>query len=101
MSKTVQLRRYEIKPGEFDDFLAWWSDNIPELRRRFGFTIEFAYEDRANNQFVWAVSVPGDETDFEATEKEYLASDERAKAFDGVPQRVERQVNALVKIHVG
>ena len=37
---------------------------------------------------MWAVSAEGDEQAFLRLEETYLASDARAKAFDGVPQRV-------------
>jgi hypothetical protein len=99
--KTVQLRRYFIKGGEFDAFLAWWEDSIAPLRRANGFTVEAAFADRANDEFVWAVSAQGDEAAFAALEQEYNALPSRAKAFDGVPQRVERVVVAFVTVHAG
>ncbi|GAA4061860.1 hypothetical protein [Agromyces indicus] len=94
--KTVQLRRYTLVDGEYDAFVAWWTQWMPRVRSEAGFTIEFAYGIREANQFVWAVSAPGDAEAFVAREQEYLASDARAAAFDGVPQRVAVYDIALV-----
>ena len=98
---TIQLRRYFIKGGEFDAFLAWWEGSIAPLRRANGFTVEAAFADRANDEFVWAVSAAGDEAAFAALELEYNALPSRAKAFEGVPQRVDRVVVAFVTVHAG
>lgn len=94
--KTIQLRRYTLVDGEYDAFVAWWREWMPRVRPEAGFTIEYAYGIREANQFVWAVSAPGDAEAFLAREQEYLASEARAAAFDGVPQRVAEYDIALV-----
>lgn len=94
--KTIQLRRYTLVDGEYDAFVAWWQEWMPRVRSEAGFTIEFAYGVREANQFVWAVSAPGDAEAFVAREQAYLASEGRAAAFDGVPQRVAVYDIALV-----
>lgn len=86
--KTIQLRRYTLVEGEYDAFVAWWAGCMPRVRPAAGFTIEFAYGLPDSGEFVWAVSADGDEEAFLALEREYLASDARAAAFDGVPQRI-------------
>ena len=86
--KTIQLRRYTLVDGEYDAFLDWWREWMPRVRPAAGFAIEFAYGLPETNEFVWAVSAPGDEASFLEQEKTYLSSDERAAAFDGQPQRV-------------
>ncbi|WP_203580661.1 hypothetical protein [Microbacterium hibisci] len=86
--KTIQLRRYTLVEGEYDAFVAWFAQWMPKVRPAAGFTIEFAYGLRETNEFVWAVSAPGDEEAFVALEKEYMATDARAEAFAGQPQRV-------------
>ena len=55
---------------------------------RAGFTIDFAYGLRETNEFVWAVSADGDQDAFLELERAYMASEERAEAFAGVPQRI-------------
>jgi len=86
--KTIQLRRYTLVDGEYDAFVEWWRGAMPAVRPPAGFTIEFAYGLRASNEFVWAVSAPGDRDEFTQLEATYLASDARAAVFAGVPQRV-------------
>lgn len=88
MNKTVQLRRYELVDGMMDAFVAWWP-TIIGVRAKFGFTVEFGIADRSTNQFTWAVSFEGDEAAFKAAEETYLASPERAAAFEGQPKYVE------------
>lgn len=83
--KTIQLRRYSVKPGARDDFLSWWLQTVPALRRDLGFTIEFAVMDDDSSEFLWAVSAPGSEKDFESIESDYLASPARTEAFVGIP----------------
>jgi hypothetical protein len=91
---TVQLRRYEIAPGEMDAFVEWWPSILP-ARKQYGFNVLFAFVDESTYQFIWAVSHDGD---FDLAEKEYLASPERAAAFDGVPQRVKESFVAKVNV---
>jgi len=71
---SVQLRRYEIKPGEMDAFLPAVRAAFA-VREQYGFAVAFALVDEERNQFVWAVTHDGD---FAAAEAEYYASPERA-----------------------
>jgi hypothetical protein len=59
-----------------------------------------AHADRANDEFVWAVSSRGNEAAFTTLEQEDNALPERAKALEGVPQRVEKAFVALVTVHL-
>jgi hypothetical protein len=86
--RTTQLRRYTLVDGEYDAFVAWWQEWMPRVRPAAGFSIDFAYGLRETNEFVWAVSAEGDQEAFLERERVYLASDARAKAFEGLPQRV-------------
>jgi len=86
--RTIQLRRYTLVDGEYDAFVAWWQAWMPLVRPGAGFAIEFAYGLRETNEFVWAVSAEGDEAAFLTLEAEYMASEARAEAFAGLPQRV-------------
>lgn len=96
-SKTVQLRRYELVEGVLDDFVAWFTSTLIPARLSEGFEIEFAYADRDANQFVWAVSAPGDAARFAEVEAAYLQSEARAAAFAGQPVRVAMQHVTLVE----
>jgi len=98
---TVQLRRYQISPGEMKGFVEWWPSILP-ARSKYGFEVLFAFVDESTNQFVWAVSHDGDFGDFDAAEKVYMDSPERAAAFDGVPRRVDETfVTKVDVIHKG
>jgi hypothetical protein len=95
--KTIQLRRYVLVDGEYEDFVDWWREWMPRVRPARGFAIEFAYGIPESHEFVWAVSAPGDRDDFLALEKSYLDSPERAEAFAGQPQRIATSVVTLVE----
>ena len=56
---SVQLRRYEINPGEMAAFLDAVRAAFP-IREQYGFTVEFALIDEERNEFTWAVSHDGD-----------------------------------------
>jgi hypothetical protein len=70
----TQLRRYEINPGEMEQFLVAWRGILP-IREKYGFRVEFAYVNDEADEFVWAISCDGDFADAEAA---YYASPERA-----------------------
>ena len=80
MPKTIQLRRYQIVPGMLDEFRAWLNSEVLPIRAQFGFAVEFMYVDNKNSEFIWAVSVPGDQEDFLEAENRYDHSPERAAA---------------------
>jgi hypothetical protein len=94
--RTIQFRRYLLIDGENDAFVAWWEERMPRVRPAAGFTIEFAYGMREKSQFIWAVGAEGDRERFAELERAYLASPERAQAFDGVPQRIAKYDIELV-----
>ena len=71
---SVQLRRYEIKPGEMEPFLEAVRGAFV-VREHYGFGVAFALVDEERNEFVWATTHDGD---FAAAEAEYYASPERA-----------------------
>jgi hypothetical protein len=70
---SVQLRRYEIKPGEMAPFLQAIRAAFV-VREQYGFNVEFALIDEEHDEFVWAVSHDGD---FAAAEVAYYGSPER------------------------
>ena len=53
-------------------------------------TIEGAYADEENSEFVWIVSYPGDVDAFESAVESYNESPERAAAFDGFNSPVSK-----------
>lgn len=95
--KTIQLRRYYVSPGKEDGLVESWALRVRDLRREHGFSIEFAYLDRANHVFIWAVSVEGDRDVFFATERAYL--DAKEASTDSGPSLVDRAEVAFVDDH--
>ena len=95
MAVTIQLRRYELVPGEREAFLRWWQEQIAPLRKAHGFDVLFAYLVLETDEFVWAVSHGGDAAEFEHAEGEYARSPGRAAAFADIPQRVKS-----IKVHL-
>lgn len=91
-ARTTQLRRYRIVPGQLPEFVAWWRARLLPAREAFGFTLEFALAVPETDEFVWAVSVDGDEAALGSLDVAWTASPERATAFEGVPQRVAAHV---------
>lgn len=87
-ARTVQLRRYRIVEGELPAFVDWWRARLLPARLAFGFVLESAFVVPETDEFVWAVSVAGDEAAFGALDAAWTVSAERKAAFDGVPQRV-------------
>ena len=79
---TVQLRRYEVERGGLARLVEWFP-TIAQVRDQYGFTIEAAYADQENSEFVWIVSYPGTLDDFESAVATYNESPERAAAFEG------------------
>lgn len=54
---AMQLKRYTIRPDGWEAYLAIWR-RIAAIRRRCGFDVAFACEDRAAGLFTWAISHP-------------------------------------------
>ncbi|MFP3822120.1 hypothetical protein SB658_25830, partial [Bacillus sp. SIMBA_008] len=74
MTRTLQTRRYRLRPDAAEDFVSWWSSTLVELRENAGFQVEFASYSPDTYEFLWGVSAPGDEDDFLALEAKYVKS---------------------------
>lgn len=77
------LRIYSIKPDGWEPFLEVWR-RIVAVRRRFGFEVLFALEDREANIFTWAVR---HDDDIDQVAERYYADPER-KALEIVGEYV-------------
>lgn len=73
-----QLRMYQLHPGTFDEFFAYWKDNIVPAREAKGFTILSAWREVDSNEFIWVVRWNGDGS-FEEADEAYYASPIRSK----------------------
>lgn len=90
--RTIQLRRYVVADGLLEEFTGWWRALLVPAREVYGFAIEFAYALPESGEFVWAVALPGDRDHFRQVEEAYIASPERATAFDGRPTWTTSQI---------
>lgn len=95
---TVQLRRYDIAPGEMDLFVGWWRESIVGAREAYGFRVLFAFADDVNNEFVWAVAHDGD---YAAADAAWNASSERAAALAIAPSPARGHHLSNPKVVVG
>jgi hypothetical protein len=91
---SVQLRRYEIKPGAMEPFLEAVRAAFP-VREEYGFGVEFALVDEERNEFTWAVSCDGD---FAEAEAAYYASPERAALPANPADFIDVMHLAMVKV---
>lgn len=73
---TTELRVFTINKGRLDDFLKAWLAGVYPLRLKKGYRIEGAWVIRERSEFIWILSRDGD--DWEAHERAYYASPERA-----------------------
>ena len=87
-----QLRDYDVKPGEFDAFVAEWAANIVPLRRKFGFTVVGAWTTSDHTRFVWMLA----RDDFEAADRDYYASPERANLTPDIARHLTRLDSTLM-----
>ncbi|MEV7325941.1 hypothetical protein [Streptomyces sp. NPDC093970] len=72
MAET-ELKRYTIKPDSWEEFLDTWR-RIVRVRRRHGFGVLFAFADRDQGVFTWAIN---HEDDFDQAAAAYYADPER------------------------
>ncbi|WP_421742705.1 hypothetical protein [Cellulomonas sp.] len=97
MTRTVQLRRYNLKPHLVEEFLVWWPTRLVPARDAFGFTVESAYLNRETAEFTWAVSAEGDEDEFRRLEQVWMTSPERTAVFEGIDGWNDSTVIAFVE----
>lgn len=95
---TTQLRRYEIEPGKLDEFVEWFAGLIP-ARAQFGLSLDFAYADHENSEFIWSTSYDGDLDAFREVEATYNASAERAAVYGDYKPPVNKLNVSIVQVH--
>ena len=95
--RTFQLRRYKIADGKLPEFISWLHSTLIPVRESFGYRIEFQLVDREASEFVWCVSLEGDEAEFLAIQQRYNDSVERAKAFETFPKCIDSMQISFVE----
>lgn len=95
--RTFQLRRYQIAEGQMAGFTAWLHSTLIPAREAFGYRIEFQLVDHKTHEFIWCVSLPGDEAAFLKIQDQYNSSAERAKAFETFPMCIDSMQISFVE----
>ncbi len=95
--RTYQLRRYQIAAGAMNGFTDWLHSTLIPVRQGFGYRIEFQLINHETNEFIWCVSLAGDEAEFLKTQEQYNTSTERAKAFETFPNCIESMQISFVE----
>jgi hypothetical protein len=72
-----QLRRYQVREGAMDEFVALWRDHIVPAREAHGFQVLGAWNDPSDGTFVWVVGHDAPDG-WEAIDRAYYDSPERA-----------------------
>ena len=95
--RTHQLRRYKIADGKLPEFASWLNSTLIPVREGFGFRVEFQLVDRGASEFVWCVSLAGDEQNFLKIQEQYNESAERAEAVETLPDCIDSMTISFVE----
>lgn len=91
---ATQLRDYRIVTGDLDRFVQEWRTHLAPLRRSLGFEVPGAWTIAEEHRFIWLLRHPAGWEAFDAADRAYFASPERA-SFDPDPARlIQEQRNA-------
>jgi NIPSNAP protein len=71
-----QLRDYQIRPGELEQWVEEWKKMVCPLRTSFGFAVVGAWTIEESDRFVWILAWGGPGS-FEEADRAYYASAER------------------------
>ncbi len=72
---AIQFRRYELKAGAHDEFIAWYRQIVP-IRERCGFRLIFAFDLEEVGEFISAWRYEGD---IAKVERRYYRNPERQR----------------------
>ncbi len=78
-------------------FTDWLHSTLIPVREGFGYRVEFQLIDHEANEFVWCVSLEGDQAEFLKIQEQYNASSERAKAFETFPKCIDSMQISFVE----
>ncbi|TME17508.1 MAG: NIPSNAP family containing protein [Chloroflexi bacterium] len=73
MRMRYQLREYDVRPGEMEEWVADWEAKIRPLRINHGFEVVGAWVVEGESRFVWILG----HEDFEVADARYYESEER------------------------
>lgn len=80
-----------------DGFTTWLHSTLIPVRDSFGFRVEFQLVDQQADEFIWCVSLAGDEESFLKVQEQYNTSSERAKAMETFPACIDSMQISFVE----
>jgi hypothetical protein len=89
---VTELRDFRIAEGSLDRWVEEWRAGVAPLRRALGFSIDGAWTVVDGSRFVWLLSHPGDWEAFEAADRAYYDSPQRASLDPNPARLIEGQV---------
>lgn len=92
---ALQLRIYDIKQGEMEEWLKLFHDKIVPMHSKFDMPVRAAWVAPERSQFVWMRELVGSGT-AEEQEQRYRESDERAEVIGDEPKRFIEQMEVRV-----
>ena len=96
MEPRSQLRIYEIRPGELDEFIREWRAGVVPLREQFGFRVDAAWVVEGEDRVVWILSYQGEGT-FEDSDAAYYVSPERKALQPDPARRIAAQTAWMIR----
>ena len=78
-------------------FTTWLHSTLIPVREGFGFRVEFQLVDQQADEFIWCVSLAGDEESFLKVQEQYNTSSERAKAMETFPACIDSMQISFVE----
>lgn len=78
-------------------FTTWLHSTLIPVREGFGFRVEFQLVDHEAGEFIWCVSLEGDEHHFLKIQEQYNTSNERAKAMETFPACIDSMQISFVE----
>lgn len=96
MEARSQLRIYDIRPGELEDFIREWRAGVVPLRERFRFRVDAAWVVEGEDRLVWVLTYAGEGT-FEESDAAYYVSPERKALQPDPARRIAAQTAWMIR----
>lgn len=90
-----QLRIYDIRPGQMEQWLTLFREKIAPLHRQFDMPVRAAWTECEHSRFIWVRDFVGAGT-IEEQETRYRNSAERARIIGDEPQRFIEHMDVRV-----
>lgn len=97
--RTTVMRRYVLDPALVDEFVDFLRTEVFPAREEHGFTVESVWLSAERDVLTWFVSRFGTPEEFDAAERAWEESEERARIFADRPKYVlEKDVRHVTRL---